>query len=164
MEYNDVIPLYADKFFDHVSEKPEDKGCWKWTGYRDEDGYGHFQFRHDGKKYKIRAHRAICMIAGRRVPPQAVLRHSCDNRWCVNPDHIEFGTHADNVADCVAKGRNASGEDNGRSRLSDSAVLEVRKLAAAFVAEQSRKHGVDPAAIRSALSQRTWASDDRRSA
>jgi len=155
MEYNEVVPLYGAQFRQHVGTRDR-VGCRPWLGYRDDDGYGHFQFRHDGRKYKVRAHRAALMLAGVHVLPQDVLRHSCDNPWCVEPSHILVGAHADNVADRVARGRSARGERNGRARLSDDAVLAVRKDAACFVRQMADRHGVDAAAIRSVLSHKTW--------
>ncbi len=155
MEYNEVVPLYADKFFARVGS-PTSTGCREWQAGLDKDGYGHFQFRHEGKKYKVRAHRAAYMLAGNWLPPGAILRHTCDNPACVNPEHLLWGTHADNVQDCVSRGRNAFGEGNGRHVMCDDEVLELRASASSFIHEQAHKYGVDEAAIRAALAQRTW--------
>lgn len=125
MEYNEVIPLYAEKFYAYVGPVTR-SGCREWKSYVDVDGYGSFQFRHEGKKYKLRAHRAAYILAGNHLPPAAVLRHSCDNPACVNIEHLLLGTHADNVMDRVVRGRGACGAERtprpvGRRHLVASA-------------------------------------------
>lgn len=68
----------------------------------DSRGYG--QIRFDGKLW--RAHRLAWCVAGRELPPKPfILRHRCHNRRCVNVDHLEVGTHRDNLRDAVAAGR-----------------------------------------------------------
>jgi len=155
MEYNDVVPLYAEKFRRHV-DSPDSNGCRRWTGFCDDDGYGHFQFRHEGRKYKIRAHRAAVMVSGAHVMPEAVLRHSCDNPWCAEASHVLQGGHADNVADRDRRGHTAIGADNGRARMTDDDVMSIRGAAAAFIKQQAVGLGVDEAAVRAALAQKTW--------
>lgn len=75
--------------------------CWEWQGFRDEDGYGRFQWQ--GKK--IRAHRAAYMVFVGPVTEGAVVRHNCDNPPCCHPGHLEIGTQADNVRDREERGR-----------------------------------------------------------
>ncbi len=56
-----------------------------------------------------------------------VLRHSCDNRMCININHLLVGTHQDNVKDRVKRNRSAIGEKNGNSKLTKNQVLEILK-------------------------------------
>lgn len=57
-----------------------------------------------------------------------VVMHKCDNRACVNPDHLTLGTQTANIHDMVVKGRgrNSCGEDNGLSKLTEAEVLAIR--------------------------------------
>jgi DNA-binding transcriptional regulator YiaG len=52
--------------------------------------------------------------------------HLCDNRLCVNPEHLFLGTQRDNVADMIAKGRQARGQRNGRSKLTAEDIERIR--------------------------------------
>jgi len=51
------------------------------------------------------AHRISYSITRGAIPPGMVLRHSCDNPQCVNPDHLTPGTHKENMRDIVDRGR-----------------------------------------------------------
>ena len=72
-------------------------GCWEWNGYISPLGYGYV--------YGHGAHRLIYSYYKADIPKGSVLMHKCDNRRCVNPDHLEPGTQQDNVADMYAKRR-----------------------------------------------------------
>jgi hypothetical protein len=54
-----------------------------------------------------------------------VVRHTCDNPLCINPDHLLIGTHNDNVQDKVNRGRQAKGTHNGRSKLTEPEVIDI---------------------------------------
>ncbi|HJQ59428.1 MAG TPA: HNH endonuclease signature motif containing protein [Vineibacter sp.] len=78
-------------------------GCWNWTKSRGSHGYG--DFRRDGHKL---AHRwAYATFVG-PIPEDAWVLHRCDNKACVNPEHLFLGTADDNNKDMVAKGRHYS--------------------------------------------------------
>lgn len=76
--------------------------CKLWTGYTDDGGYG--TRRSDGKVQKV--HRLAWIEANGPVPPETPLvLHHCDVRHCYEIEHLWVGTHADNMADMIAKGR-----------------------------------------------------------
>src|SRR6266850_5551698 len=80
--------------------------CWVWTGGKFRCGYG--VVKRDGKLLK--AHRLAWQMHFGRIPDGAFIMHHCDNPPCVRPQHLFPGTNADNVADKIAKGRQAYGE------------------------------------------------------
>ena len=89
--------------------------CITIKGYKDSLGYVQFQFRYNGIKKNISAHRASYMLNfNKEINKNDVIMHKCDNPSCVNPMHLKKGTHNDNVQDRVKKGRSATGRSNGR--------------------------------------------------
>lgn len=59
----------------------------------------------------------------------AVVRHTCDNPRCINPEHLIGGTQSDNVQDRVVRGRGAiqRGEQHGRAKLSNETVEIIKR-------------------------------------
>lgn len=91
-------------------EVREPHECWLWTGGTDTNGYGRMKV--SGKGHEIRAHRMAYRLACSHPIEPEVVMHICDERLCCNPLHLRGGTHADNRADCVRKGRHATGSNN----------------------------------------------------
>lgn len=87
-----------------------DKGapdeCWIWWGYINRGGYGRLLHKETDGRMKTLAHRTSWEMANdEKIPDGWVVRHTCDTPACVNPAHLEIGTHADNVQDQIERGR-----------------------------------------------------------
>lgn len=148
---NDLSSLFWSKV-----DKGEGTGCWLWTGYISPAGYGEFGRGH------WRVHRLSWIMANGAFPFNLNVLHKCDNRACLRPDHLFLGTHADNVHDMVAKGRNrhgiTCGEKCKRHKLTAKQVIAIKKSlkTGANVIALAKQHGVKRACIYSIKSGRTW--------
>ncbi|UZV42287.1 HNH homing endonuclease [Pseudomonas phage Ka1] len=100
--------------------------CVPWLWATDRCGYGVLTFKRKLRK----AHRvAYCMANSLQIEDidGVIIRHKCDNPWCVNVDHLEPGTHQDNEDDKTKRGRRPMGEKVGSAKLNRAQVESIRK-------------------------------------
>ena len=79
------------------------KGCWHWTGATMTSGYG--QIFYNGKCRG--AHVVSAIMAGMKVTQKSHVMHTCDNKRCVNPAHLQIGNALKNQRDYAFKCYNA---------------------------------------------------------
>ena len=89
----------AEQRLAHHTRPDPISGCLIWQGPPTAAGYGHIRFH----KRSWLAHRWAWTTAHGPIPPGMFLCHRCDEKRCVNPDHLFLGTHAINMADLRAK-------------------------------------------------------------
>ena len=89
------------------------------------DHNGYINFRLDGHYYK--AHRFVCTKFHGKAPFGFEAAHSCGNASCVNPHHLSWKTHAQNMRDTVYHNTVKSGESHHASKLTDDIVRSIRK-------------------------------------
>lgn len=102
------------RIMDKVRIGPGPDACWVWIGGRTPTGYGVTSDSvkrgagdpAEARKSKLKmAHRLMYEILRGQIPPGKVICHKCDNPSCVRPGHLICATQADNVRDCIEKGR-----------------------------------------------------------
>jgi hypothetical protein len=99
----------ADRFRAKIDASAGPDACHVWLGTKIKGGYGMASL--GGRT--VLAHRLAHALATGDATAEVVM-HTCDNPSCVNPAHLRSGTHMENTADKMAKGRGASGERLGR--------------------------------------------------
>lgn len=143
------------KFRSHfVVGEPDD--CWEWTGYRATKGYGTLGI--GAEKVVIASRLALSLSSGVPVSTEKLACHTCDNPPCVNPAHLYWGTHAENMRDVGDRDRRAYGVDHHKAVLTNAIVTELRVRVfegehAKAVAEDL---GINYATASKALVGRTW--------
>jgi len=147
-----------ERYWKKVDRTTRPDGCWPFTGCPDKDGYGRFWIK---GRYR-RAHHVALELVGYIIPAEFLrVRHFiCDNRPCVRPDHLKIGTPQDDADDKVSKDRQAHGERNGRAKLRQQDVDEVRRLYQAGGISQralAKLFSVHHTTVRDILSGEIWA-------
>lgn len=114
--------MTTESFWKRVDKSGD---CWIWTGWKSERGYGLVSL--GGKKY-TRATRIAWEMTRGPIPEGMEIRHVvCHNPSCVRPDHLEPGTHKQNMQDMVAAGRSARGDRSGARRHPEVFARIVRR-------------------------------------
>jgi hypothetical protein len=155
----------------YYSYLDEGHGCWLWKLGRIGNGYGQFYFR--GEPFLT--HRLAYAVFNGDFDDDLCILHKCDVKHCLNPDHLFLGTHADNVADKVAKGRQGkgekmarvgrnngafgrTGEKNPMAKLRENQVLEIltQKEAGLSQCQIAKNYGMSQPAISNIIRKKTW--------
>lgn len=86
--------MNLELFWAKVDKSP---GCWNWTAAKDRDGYGVWSVRQNGKIKQYRVHRVALMGTPNGLDESLTVDHLCKNKTCLNPEHLEQVSLAENV-------------------------------------------------------------------
>lgn len=132
-----------------------ESGCWEWNGRKNVHGYGELDYGGTS----LGAHRAAYVIFKGEIEDGLFVCHSCDNRGCMNPDHLWLGTGRDNMADMVDKNRSAYGVRSRSSVFTDDDIRTIRSRYALGNISQSalaRQYGVSSNTISCIVRRVSW--------
>jgi hypothetical protein len=119
--------VYLTRFYAKTKPATDGSECLNWTACTQPNGYGKMSY-----KYRtVLAHRWIYeQMNNVTLPPDVMVLHSCDNRACVNLEHLRPGSAKDNMADMDARGRRnpggAKGVANVSAKLTEDQVRGIR--------------------------------------
>lgn len=137
----------------HLKWRVTKDGCFEPTSHTTHDGKGYPVYIRDGKVRRMYRYRYEQKHGP--VQPGLVVRHTCDNRKCINVNHLIVGTRADNMHDKTARGRTVKGEKNGHSKLIEAEVLFILRSTQSNI-KLSKKFGVSPDAVSLIRSGKRW--------
>lgn len=134
--------------------------CWVWQACSRGNGYGCIKI--NGKV--VDAHRFSYEFFIAPIPLGKLVCHSCDNRLCVNPNHLFLGTHADNTADAISKHRHvlpvnrARGQSHGFAKLKDKDIPNIFRMFDEGIAQTdiAKTYGVDKSTVCRILKRKAW--------
>jgi predicted XRE-type DNA-binding protein len=98
-KYSNTSEQILSDLLNHTTPQGE---CLEWNGCFNTDGYARMGFRGDSN---VKVHRFVARLSYNRDIAGLVVRHTCDNIKCINPQHLVLGTPADNVRDRGERGR-----------------------------------------------------------
>jgi len=135
-------------------------GCHICNSHKRSQGY---PVAHRGGK-TVRLHRYIWEKYNGAIPDGSCVCHSCDNRQCINPEHLHLGSSTDNMNEAWDRNRFEGralppcGEANPCSKLTAKAVKEIlnSKWEKGDRLRLARKFGVTPTAIYLVRSRQNW--------
>ena len=161
-----------ERFWEKVDQSGGSDACWPWTGAVHHNGAG--VLWGSQSHHAVIAYRLSWEFAHGPIPAGLCVCHRCDNRLCVNPAHLFLGTNADNSADMVRKGRQASGDNTGArlyperrlrgeadpdAKLTEEDVRTIRQWYAnggVLQREIGHRYGISQATVSAILLRKTW--------
>lgn len=130
LDMNPIPPFavteYDQRAFDRLFNKSIvlENGCIEFTGGQNPKGYGCFHY--NGKT--TGAHCAAYDLCVGDIIDDSHVLHTCDNRICINPEHLFLGSTQDNSEDMKNKNRQNKGEDRPLAKLTEADVINIRRL------------------------------------
>lgn len=117
-----------ERFLDNMPNEKTIKGCLEYKKLNSK-GYGHFVHTNGKERYGPDAHRAAWQLFNGIIPPKLFVCHKCDNKKCVNIDHLYLGTAQDNCRDKLERklANLRFGEKHGSAKLKEKQVIEIKK-------------------------------------
>jgi hypothetical protein len=113
-----------ERFYSKINiiEEGPYKGCWDIDYCRNKGGYTHFTIN----GHNIESHRFMYLIHHQEEKMINLdVSHNCNNRWCVNPEHLTLETHQKNMEYMILQNRQAKGSQLPQSILNEDLIKEM---------------------------------------
>ena len=104
----------------------DENGCWNCTSHGTNKGYPVVK-RGGGNPTAISRY-SFELHHKRKIKEGMFICHKCDNKLCINPDHLYEGTRLDNARDAVERGQQPKGERTNHTKLKFYEVMEIKEL------------------------------------
>jgi len=162
-------PDGAERMQARLASKSAPEGeCVVWTGTRAANGYGVTGGALTGRPRRLYTHRVAYALANGGLDDHVIVRHTCDNRPCINPDHLVPGVTADNNSDTISRwsGDVAWGSWTGQrgtahrsAKLNEDKVRAIRTRYAngERQVDLAREFGLSTPNVWYVISRKTWA-------
>jgi hypothetical protein len=137
--------------FDGYYIPEPNSGCWLWLASTSGRGYAQISIN----DRPVRAHMFSYERFNGPIPPGADVRHTCDTRCCVNPDHLLVGTRRQNVEDAVSRKRHAFGARHGSAKITEAEAIAIKESTEDRHACAAR-YGVSEGMVRHIREGRKW--------
>lgn len=141
----------AREFLAARAARSSETGCLVWQGSKNPDGYGTTKFLR--RTHSV--HRLAWIAHKGPIAPGFHVCHRCDNRLCLEPEHLFLGTPQQNTQDMIAKGRSA-GFGGKRLALDSVATIKRRLLNGERVRDLAAEANVSPSTISDIKRGLTW--------
>jgi hypothetical protein len=136
-----------------------ENGCWVCTShFLNPGGYPRIRRDPSGRQENMNTW-VLRQKLGRELKAGFGACHTCNNRQCINPEHLYEGSPLDNTGDSVNVRTHRvfpKGEDNPKSRLTEDAVRYIRNNLEESNRTLSRKYGVTTTTIKDVKTGHTW--------
>ena len=142
-----------DRFWSLVAVAGDNE-CWIWKLAVGSRGYGKITMH--GKTRN--AHRIAYEIWHGGIDAKRFVLHTCDNRMCVNPNHLYQGSHEDNMRDRCERSRTARGASHGMSKISDDDVRRIFEMRVDMMSQPkiAVAIGISNQMVSRILAKRAW--------
>jgi len=157
----ELIQSVKQRFLSKFTES-DTESCWEWNGTISTNQYGMFTVYRNSRNYWFTAHRASFMLYNNINLENKLLYvcHVCDNRRCVNPNHLFLGSPTDNNVDMTNKGRQKCtiGSQRYNAKLKEQDIPVIRGMLSSGdnCNTVAKKFGVNIATIYYIKTGRNW--------
>jgi hypothetical protein len=140
-------------------------GCWNWNGSEESNTYGRCRY----KGNFCLSHRVSYLLYVGPITKGLKVLHKCNNKKCVNPEHLYLGTAYDNVQDSIDAGTHfslnhsdlsdfKSGENHPLAKLNNEDVICIKKMLRDNIDKKliCRIYKIGKSTLQNIFSGKTW--------